>query len=72
MAKTTVTATKRVYYGEGTLLKFKIVGPNGKVGILTIEPNAQNALQWRPKHKHASTVIDKTLLNLIQWMEQTG
>jgi hypothetical protein len=60
---------KRIYKATGTSLQFKIKGPNGVIGTLTIEPNALNAISWLGKGKQEVSRKKKTLFNLVEWIQ---
>jgi hypothetical protein len=62
---------KRIYTASRTSLEITIRAKSGsRIGTLSIEPNALNALSWLRKSKQAPSIKRKTLLNLIEWMER--
>jgi hypothetical protein len=71
MAVKKKTETYRIYYAEGALIRLKIRDKDGaRIGTLTIDPYAHNALGWLRKHKKGtSSTKTRTLLNLVEWME---
>jgi hypothetical protein len=70
MKNATSQPKKRIYSASAASYVLEINGPDGKkVGTLTIEPNALNAITWRGFRKQEVSDKKKTLLNLVEWME---
>jgi hypothetical protein len=61
-----------IYSAETTVIKVKIRDKetNERIGTLTIDLKAQNAISWLHKNKHGqASTKRKTLLNLVKWLE---
>lgn len=59
-----------IYKAEGTIIELKIRDKDGdRIGTLTIDLEAQNALSWLRKNKKEPSRKNKTLLNLVDWLE---
>ena len=62
-----------IYTADSTVIRVKIRDKETKtrIGTLTIDLQAQNALSWLHKGKHGkASTKTATLLNLVKWLER--
>jgi hypothetical protein len=63
---------KRIYHASTTSLTIPIADNSGKrIGVLSFEPTALNALSWLHKNKQEASRKTKTMLSLVEWMEES-
>ncbi len=71
MKNVTKKPSRRIYTALGTSVVMEIRGPEDEtIGTLTIEPNSLNAITWRGHRKQKVSDKTKTLLNLVEWLEE--